>query len=155
MMKKILGYILILIVMLILLPILVIGLPFIIFNSIVFNWHVYRFYKENNGRMIFWYSSKKKFLELNESIILPIINYDSIIIYNNQSVIESSLNRNVLNHIRTKFTDNKLPLVIKINDKKMNSESLYSIFMDYKMRKNDLTETKEKIEELINSLNSV
>jgi hypothetical protein len=54
-----------------------------------------------------------------------------------------------------KFTDKKLPLVIKINDKKMNAESLYSIFMDYKMRKNDLSVTKEKIEKLINSVNSV
>jgi hypothetical protein len=154
-MKKILDYTLILIILLIFLPIVVMALPFMIYKSIIFEWHVYRFYKENNDRIIFWYSSKKKFIELNKNIVLPMIVKDAIIIFNNQSVIESSLNGNILNHIRTKFTDKKLPLVIKINYKKMNAESLYSIFMDYKMRKNDLSETKEKIEELINSLNSV
>lgn len=132
-----------------------IGFPFMIYNSIVFKWHIYKFYKDNNGKIIFWYSSKKKFIELNKNILLPMILNDAIIIFNNQSVIESSLNGNVLNHIRTKFTDKKLPLFIKIKDKEMNAESLYSIFMEYKMRKIDLSEIQKKIEELINSLNTV
>lgn len=101
-----------------------------IINDYFRNKRLKKFRKENCGKHYIWYSSNKRMKTIIESIVLPSINCE--VIYNNRCIIQSELNEEVLRYLRQAISHYKFPIIIRIEEDKINANSLFFDIQNYK-----------------------
>ena len=113
-----------------------------------------KFIKENNGKIIFLYSSKKRWLKHIKSYILPTLGNDIILVYNEYGKLKSTISLDSFNYYYYKVDKLKHPLFIKIVDDNAIAISIYDNLVDLHDNKFSLDQFQKQIKQKLKYLES-
>ena len=105
-----------------------------------------KFFRVNDGKYFLWYSSNKKYKEKIENHLIPLLSeIEFSIIYNNKNNVESSLDGSILRSFRDETYNSKLPILFKIKNGKIYSESFYKEIRQARIERLPVAEFNEKV----------
>jgi hypothetical protein len=107
---------------------------------------------ENNGRLIFFYPTKKDIQLAIEKNIVPILPKDVLKVYYDGPSLVGDIKRSVTIELMNQYKDIKVnsPSIFKIVDNKIHIESLPEL-KDFNLTKTDLSSIKNKMDKIANA----
>ena len=127
-----------------------------VLDRIIDKKNITKYWSENKGKTLFFYSNKRGWADFVINNILPVLPKDTIVY--NLNVDKENPSRtiyNIVDQTKASFDDTRLPFIIKLNEGK---PLIYSFSADFKTIKNNNSKVdlgvQKLVSEKLNRINS-